>query len=83
MMSINPDAHTIGELDLIRWGLAMARKGGVPKEKTLNCLDLTAVGEYFERRKLRAVKQPLKQSARARLRSTAGPPVRAKLRRRA
>jgi DNA polymerase (family X) len=28
MFSINPDAHSIAELDLMRWDLAMARKGG-------------------------------------------------------
>ena len=26
--SINPDAHSIGEIDLTQWGLAMARKEG-------------------------------------------------------
>ena len=40
MMSINPDAHSIDELDMMRWGLAQARKGGVPKRRVLNCLAL-------------------------------------------
>jgi DNA polymerase (family X) len=39
-MSINPDAHSIAEIDLTRWGVEMARKGGVPKERVINCLDL-------------------------------------------
>jgi DNA polymerase (family X) len=39
-MSINPDAHSIAEIDLTHWGVEMARKGGVPKERVLNCLDL-------------------------------------------
>jgi DNA polymerase (family X) len=30
--SINPDAHSTSEIDLTRWGLAMARKGGVPSK---------------------------------------------------
>lgn len=30
MMSINPDAHSIRELDHMHWGVKMARKGGVP-----------------------------------------------------
>ena len=30
MLSINPDAHSIPELDHMHWGVAMARKGGVP-----------------------------------------------------
>jgi DNA polymerase (family 10) len=57
LMSINPDAHTIGELDLIRWGVTMARKGGVPKEKVLNCLDLAAITQFFEQRKLQVARQ--------------------------
>jgi hypothetical protein len=40
MMSVNPDAHSTSEIDLTHWGVEMARKGGVPKERVLNCLDL-------------------------------------------
>ena len=40
MMSINPDAHSTDELDMMRWGLAQARKGSVPKSRVLNCLAL-------------------------------------------
>jgi histidinol phosphatase-like PHP family hydrolase len=36
LFSINPDAHSVAELDLMRWGVAVARKGGVPKERVLN-----------------------------------------------
>jgi DNA polymerase (family 10) len=32
-MSINPDAHSTRELDLTHWGVVMARKGGVPKDR--------------------------------------------------
>jgi hypothetical protein len=38
MMSINPDAHSISEIDLTHWGVEMARKGAVPKERVLNCI---------------------------------------------
>jgi DNA polymerase (family X) len=38
MFSINPDAHSTSEIDLTKWGVLMARKGGVPKERVLNCL---------------------------------------------
>jgi DNA polymerase (family 10) len=41
MMSINPDAHSTGEIDLTHWGVVMARKGGVPADRVLNCLSLT------------------------------------------
>src|SRR3954449_7872910 len=30
MMIINPDAHSVPELDHMHWGVEMARKGGVP-----------------------------------------------------
>jgi len=35
MMSINPDAHSTRELDLTHWGVEMARKGGISKERVL------------------------------------------------
>ena len=40
MFSINPDAHSIDELDLTRWGVLMARKGGIAPERVLNSLNL-------------------------------------------
>jgi DNA polymerase (family X) len=47
MMSINPDAHSIAELDLTHWGVLQARKGGVPKERVLNCMSLAAITRFF------------------------------------
>jgi len=51
MLSINPDAHSISEIDLTRWGVLMARKGAVPKERVLNCMSLEAISDYFAQRK--------------------------------
>jgi DNA polymerase (family 10) len=51
MMSINPDAHSTDELDLTHWGVEMARKGGVPADRVLNCLPLPAFARYLEQRK--------------------------------
>jgi DNA polymerase (family 10) len=51
MLSINPDAHSTAELDLAAWGVVMARKGGVPKERVLNCLDREALHAHFDTRK--------------------------------
>ena len=51
MMSINPDAHSTREIDLTHWGVEMARKGGVPKERVLNCLGKDAFAEYLARRR--------------------------------
>ena len=43
MMSINPDAHSTSEIDLTHWGVAVARKGGVPADRVLNCLSLARI----------------------------------------
>ena len=52
IFSINPDAHSTSEIDLTRWGLAMARKDGVPPERVLNALDLSSFREYVRTRKM-------------------------------
>jgi len=51
MMSINPDAHSTSEIDLTHWGVEMARKGGVPADRVLNSMDLTAISEWLLLRK--------------------------------
>jgi DNA polymerase (family X) len=53
MMSINPDAHSIEELDLTRWGVLMARKGGVSPDRVLNCLTLGEMSSFLLSRKER------------------------------
>ena len=50
-MSINPDAHSTAEIALTQWGVEMARKGGVPKERVLNCLDVAGIEAYFAERR--------------------------------
>ncbi len=50
MMSINPDAHSTREIDLMHWGVEMARKGGVPKDRVLNCLSLAKLETYLAAR---------------------------------
>jgi len=51
IMSINPDAHSTRELDLTHWGVEMARKGGVPADRVLNCLTLREITRHFSRRR--------------------------------
>jgi DNA polymerase (family 10) len=53
IMSINPDAHSIRELDHMHWGVEMARKGGVPAGCVLNAMTLTDITHYFERKRRR------------------------------
>jgi DNA polymerase (family 10) len=43
MISLNPDAHSIGEIDNIRWGVSAARKGGLPREMTWNAMPLSKI----------------------------------------
>ena len=59
LMSINPDAHSTRELDLTRWGVEMARKGGVPKDKILNCLSKDEFASYLEKRRARRRSKPV------------------------
>jgi DNA polymerase III epsilon subunit-like protein len=51
MLSINPDAHSIAELDHMHWGVEMARKGGVPAERVLNALPLAEITRHLKRRR--------------------------------
>jgi DNA polymerase (family X) len=53
LMSINPDAHSTDEIDLTHWGVEMARKGGVAKERVLDCLDLPAFAALLKDRRRR------------------------------
>jgi DNA polymerase (family 10) len=61
MLSINPDAHSTSEIDLTHWGVQIARKGGVPKDRVLNCLELPAFRKYLQQRKRTKVLMPAKR----------------------
>jgi DNA polymerase (family 10) len=49
-MSINPDAHSTREIDLTHWGVEMARKGGVPAKRVLNCFTLPHLMQHLRKR---------------------------------
>jgi DNA polymerase (family 10) len=51
MFSVNPDPHDTGELDLTSWGVLMARKGGVPLDRVLNCLGLEELSSWLASRR--------------------------------
>jgi DNA polymerase (family X) len=51
ILSINPDAHSIRELDHIHWGVEMARKGGVPPDRVLNAMPLPKLLRHLQRRR--------------------------------
>ncbi|HEY3323984.1 MAG TPA: PHP domain-containing protein [Planctomycetota bacterium] len=54
MLAINPDAHSRAELEVVHWGVLMARKGAVPRGRILNCMELPAIAEFFAKRKARS-----------------------------
>jgi DNA polymerase (family 10) len=49
MISINPDAHSIGEIDNIRWGVSAARKGGLTKDMTWNAMPLKEIEKWLKK----------------------------------
>jgi DNA polymerase (family 10) len=51
MMSINPDAHSIRELDHMHWGVEMARKGGIPPDRVLNAMPLAGILRHLKHRR--------------------------------
>ena len=51
MISINPDAHSITEIDNIRWGVSAARKGGLTKEQTWNAMPVEQVAAWLKAKK--------------------------------
>jgi DNA polymerase (family X) len=53
MISINPDAHSIGEIDNIRWGVSAARKGGLTKNMTWNAKSLKEILQWLKEKRVR------------------------------
>jgi DNA polymerase (family X) len=51
MLSINPDAHSIPELDHMHWGVEMTRKGGVPADRVLNAMTLPEITRYLRQKR--------------------------------
>lgn len=52
MISINPDAHSIQEIDNIRWGVSAARKAGLTKDMTWNAMPLTSLNKWLKKHNL-------------------------------
>lgn len=48
MISINPDAHSIHEIDNIRWGVSAGRKGGLTREMTWNSKSLSEIEKWLK-----------------------------------
>ena len=57
--SINPDAHSTSEIaSSTRWGLAIARKSGMPADRVINTLDRDSFARWLLARKERAGPRP-------------------------
>lgn len=56
MISINPDAHSIAEIDNIRWGVSAARKGGLTTDMTWNAMGLTGIESWLKKCKTKRLK---------------------------
>ncbi len=50
LFSINPDAHSIREIDLIRYGVITGRKGGLTSAEVINCYDLNEFKKFLNRK---------------------------------
>jgi DNA polymerase (family 10) len=48
LISINPDAHATGELEYVRWGVAVGRKGGLTAEHCLNAKSLADFTDWLD-----------------------------------
>jgi len=49
MISINPDAHSIKEIDNIQWGVAAARKAGLTKKMTWNAMEVEEIKQWVKK----------------------------------
>ncbi|MFB6098306.1 MAG: helix-hairpin-helix domain-containing protein [Salinibacter sp.] len=48
LLSINPDAHATQEIDYLKWGVAVGRKGGLTPDQCLNAKSLDAFTRWLE-----------------------------------
>ena len=54
VMSIDTDAHSIGEFDLIPYGISVARRAWLTPKNVLNCQPLAAVKKFVKAKRDRA-----------------------------
>jgi DNA polymerase (family X) len=55
LFSINPDAHSIEEIDYIRYGIMMGRKGGLQPEEVINCFSKEDFIKFLNRKVTRQI----------------------------
>ncbi|MBA4250293.1 MAG: DNA polymerase/3'-5' exonuclease PolX [Chlorobiaceae bacterium] len=50
LFSINADAHSISDISLTKFGVRIARKGGISKEEVINCFSLNEFKKFLNRK---------------------------------
>ena len=50
VFSIDPDAHSTSEIDHVRWGISLARKGALAAGRVLNTRELTSFSAWLNQR---------------------------------
>src|SRR5206468_12815805 len=51
LISIDPDAHAVGEYDNIKYGVLAAQKGGLTKEKNVSSFSLEEFEGFLEKQR--------------------------------
>ncbi len=54
MLSINPDAHALKEIEYMNFGVCAARKAGLVKDMVLNTMNSSRLSKIFEHKKINA-----------------------------
>lgn len=49
MLSVDPDAHSIKGMDLVKYGVYAAQKGGLTKERNLSSMSLSAFEKFLKK----------------------------------
>ncbi len=63
MLSINPDAHSAEQIELVRWGVEVARKGGLTPDRCLNAWPREAFAAWLLARRRRKNLDALKAAS--------------------
>jgi DNA polymerase (family 10) len=50
LFSINSDAHSVKEIDMIKYGVIMGRKAGLKNSEVINCYDLPKFKKFLNRK---------------------------------
>lgn len=54
LFAINPDAHDTTQIEYIKYGVMIARKGGLTPEEVINCYDFNAFKKFANRKVTRS-----------------------------